>query len=414
MTSESLKKLLSVTKEDLLAGLRAVGLQRGDTVYVASSLVGLGRMADPVGDTLWALRQAVGEEGTLVMPAFNFSFCEGQPFDREQTPSNVGMLTEAFRKLPGTLRTWSPPYHTVTAAGPRAEEISRIEALTSFGTDSVFQYLHDIGAKHLLIGVGYQDGVAHFHWLEERVGVPYRFWKKFEGDVILNGERRHRVFFMYARRQDIPTRLDADPLGLEFERAGHVRVAEVGLCRLRAFDLRDFRAVLEPRLAADPQALLVPEDRRPADKPASPVRRVDHIAVVSRYAGKIRDFLGALPYVMNYEGVVPEIGVNCQYYDGLNVTIEFVDPVREGSRVDRHLLRNPTAPLHHIAFEVDSLEEGVQYFRERGYEPLDGEIYHGPKPYQRVIFLSPIRTGGLLVELVASDGRDYKTYGGSK
>ena len=41
---------------------------------------------------------------------------------------------------------------------------------------------------------------------------------------------------------------------------------------------------------------------------------------------------------MAYEGLVQEIGVNCQYYDGLNVTIEFVDPVREGSRVDGALI----------------------------------------------------------------------------
>ena len=117
---------------------------------------------------------------------------------------------------------------------------------------------------------------------------------------------------------------------------------------------------------------------------------------------------------MAYEGLVQEIGVNCQYYDGLNVTIEFVDPVREGSRVDKHLQRNPTSPLHHIAFEVDNIAEALQFFKDRGYEPLDGQFYHGPKPYQRVIFLSPVQTGGLLVELVTNDGKEYQAYGGMK
>lgn len=414
MKSEKTRKLLQVTREDLLAGFRQVGIQRGDTVYAASSLIALGLMDNPVESTLWALREAVGPEGTLVMPTFNFSFCKGEVFDREQTPSAVGMLTEAFRKLPETLRTWSPPYHTLAAAGPRAAEICSIESLTSFGRDSVFQYLHDVGAKQLLIGCDYQDGVAHFHWLEELIGVPYRFWKKFEGQVRLNGVQSHRVFFMYARRQDIPTHMDANLLGNEFEQAGYVQKTDVGLCRLRAFDLRDFKLQLEPRLAAEPEALLVTEDRTPQAPVKSPVKRIDHIAIVSRYANRIRGFLSQLPYRMAYEGVVAEIGVNCQYYDGLNVTLEFVDPVREGSRVDNHLKRNPTSPLHHIAFEVDDMDEALKYFKDRGYEPLDGQFYNGPKPYQRVIFISPVQTGGLLVELVVNDGQDFQAYGGRK
>ena len=414
MTNEKTRKLLQVTREDLLAGLRQVGIQGGNTVYVSSSLIALGLMDDPVASALWALREAVGPQGTLVMPTFNFSFCKGEAFDRDLTPSTVGMLTEAFRKQPGTLRTWSPPYHTVAAAGPRATEISSIESLTSFGHDSVFQYLHDIDAKVLLIGCDYQEGVAHFHWLEELVGVPYRFWKKFEGEIRMNGVQHHRVFFMYARRLDIPNRMNVNPLGQEFEQAGYVLKTTVGLCRLRAFDIKDFKLYIEPRLRAEPVSLLVPEDRNLRTPMKSPVIRIDHIAIVSRYAKKIRSFLSNLPYLLAYEGVVSEIGVNCQYYDGLNVTIEFVDPVREGSRIDKHLQRNPNSPLHHIAFEVDNFPEALQFFKDRGYEPLDGQFYHGPKPYQRVVFLSPVQTGGLLVELVTNDGQEYQAYGGRK
>src|SRR5689334_24902481 len=111
---------LKVTPEALREGLRAVGLERGQTVYVASSLAALGLMANPVEETLSALRAVLGPEGTLVMPAFNFDFCNGLAFDRERSPSRTGILSEAFRQLPGTRRTWAPPYHSVAAAGPRA------------------------------------------------------------------------------------------------------------------------------------------------------------------------------------------------------------------------------------------------------------------------------------------------------
>jgi len=403
---------LQVSREQFLAGLRSVGIVPGDLVYVASSLAGLGLMPDPVGDTLWALREAVGPAGTLVMPTFNFSFCEGAAFDRESTPSTCGVLTEAFRQQPGVVRTWAPPYHTVAVEGARASELGQIEALTSFGADSVFHALYNLGAKQLLIGAGYQEGVAHFHWLEERCQVPYRYWKKFEGEVVLNGQARHRAFFMFVRH--LQYRNDANPLGLEFEQAGYVRTADVGVCRLRAFSLTDFRAFMEPRFIANPHLTVSASQPAPARIRSSPVKRIDHLAIVSRYARKIRKFLQQIDYRLAYEGLVAELGVNCQYFTGPDVTLEFVDPVRDGSRVEHHLDQNPTAPLHHIAFEVDSLEAGVAYFKEKGYVPLDGQIYLGPKPYQRVIFLNPIQTGGLLVELVAEDGRSQVAYGGAQ
>lgn len=403
-----------LTREALLQGLQSLGIAPGDVVYVASSMMALGQLQNPVEDTLWALRECVGPEGTLVMPAFNFSFCRGEAFDVAETPSDCGVLTEAFRRLPDARRSSSPPFHSVTAIGPLAEEICGRESITSFGSDSVFQYLVDIDAKHLLIGCGYHEGVAHFHWLEERHEVPYRYWKKFEGDLYAYGKATRRAYFMFVRRLEERATLNADPLGMAFEQTGLVSTHQVGLSRLRAFRLRDFAAFGDPIFRDNPHAILETPPAPETLAAKSPILRLDHIAIVSRYSKKIRRLMGHLGYRLTYEGIVPQIGVNCQYYEGplSGVEIEFVDPIREGSRVDNHFQRHSDSPLHHLAFEVTSLEEGLRFFESRGYVPLDGNIYLGPKPYQRVIFLSPLQTGGLLVELVASDGQTHEAYGG--
>lgn len=403
---------LKVTPDALRDGLRAVGLQAGDTVYVAASLAALGLMDNPVEAALGALREVVGPGGTLVMPAFNFDFCHGLPFDCERSPARTGVLSEAFRNQAGTRRSWAPPFHSVTAAGPRAEELTSPEALTSFGRDSVFQRLHDLGAKQLLIGCGFHEGVVHVHWLEELLQVPYRHWKRFEGEIIRAGRAETRTFFMYARGERPKVTLDAGPLGEEFAMSGAVRAATVGLCRLQAFDLRAFAEYAQPRFRANPLLLVAGADRHRFSDPPSPVRRVDHIGIVSRYADRIRDFLGTINLRLEAEGVVAELGVNCQYLGGLDVTIEMVDPVTTDSRVAGHAERYPGCPLHHIAFEVDDLDAALPYFQARGYEPLDGRRHLGPRPYQRVLFLSPVQTGGLLVELVAADGRKARSYGG--
>lgn len=399
---------LRISKEDFLRGLKEAGLKRGEVVYVASSMAALGFMEDPTGDVLWALREAVGPEGTLVMPTFNFAFSNGEPFDLEETPSRSGVLTEAFRQLPDAVRSWEPPVHTVTAVGPRAQEITERAALTSFGKDSVFQYLHDIGAKQLLIGCGYHEGAVHYHWLEELHEVPYRYWKKFEGDVLLHGVSQRRVFFMYVRRPGVT--LNADPVGQAFEATGLVRKATVGLCTLRTFHLPDFCDFMSNRLTEDPHCLVASGRPVPPAPSPSPVKRIHHIAVVSRYSDHIVRFFETIGCRLASEGIVQELGVNCRYFDGLDVRIEFVDPIQEDSRVDAHRKQHATAPLHHIAFEVDDMEEALTFFEGRGYVRMDEKHFFGPEPYERVLFLSPLQTGGLLVELVASDGVNFDEY----
>jgi aminoglycoside 3-N-acetyltransferase len=249
------------TRASILTALQAVGVKPGDTLYVASSVEGLGMMADPLGETLGALFDAVGNEGTLVMPTFNFSFCEGAPFDLGQTPSTCGQLSEAFRLLPGVLRSCSPPYHSIAAWGKYAQALTEKCSTTSFGPCSVFQRLHDLDARHLLLGVGFNAGVAQVHWLEETVGVPYRDWKAVEGEVLAGGFSTRRRFLMYACRDDVSVELDANPLGDELRSTSCLQSTMVGSCEIQSFLLRDFARIATPKLHEDPLLLLTAESR---------------------------------------------------------------------------------------------------------------------------------------------------------
>ncbi len=115
-----------------------IGIQPGDIVYVASFLAILGNRKNLAEETINALLDAVGPDGTIVMPAFNFGFCHGETFDRETTESTSGVLTEVFRKRPEAKRTIHPPYHSLAVIGKCVEEISNIRSSTSFGKESVF------------------------------------------------------------------------------------------------------------------------------------------------------------------------------------------------------------------------------------------------------------------------------------
>lgn len=63
----------NVTKNDLLAALRALGVRPGDVLEVHSSLSSFGHVEGGAETVIAALKEAVTEEGTLFMPALRLS-----------------------------------------------------------------------------------------------------------------------------------------------------------------------------------------------------------------------------------------------------------------------------------------------------------------------------------------------------
>ena len=102
---------------------KRIGLQRGDVIIVHNSLLSFGIPSDigltELSSKIYScFRNIIGDEGTLVVPTFNFDFCKGITFDRQNTPSKLmGVFSEYIRTLPDSMR--SPhPMQSVSAIGP--------------------------------------------------------------------------------------------------------------------------------------------------------------------------------------------------------------------------------------------------------------------------------------------------------
>lgn len=164
----------------LVADLRALGIEPAMTVVVHSSLSAVGWVEGGAATVVRAVTKAVGEEGTVAMPAATSSLYDpadlpGPPmteseleaerratpcFDRLRTPTDLGAIPEAFRTWPGTLRS-DHPIESVCARGPLAEEITRSHPMAfSEGPRSPFGRLWENGASILLLGVGFNRCTA--------------------------------------------------------------------------------------------------------------------------------------------------------------------------------------------------------------------------------------------------------------
>lgn len=163
---------------DMLSDLLELGVRPGGRLLVHASYKSLGHTAggpDRVLDTLLA---AVGEEGTLLMPALSYEnvTVEYPFFDARQTRSCVGLLPERFRQRPGVYRSIHPT-HSVSAFGRDAEKMTRDhrQDITPVGPNSPFQKLRDMDGQILFIGCGLRPNTS-MHGVEERVEPPYLFY----------------------------------------------------------------------------------------------------------------------------------------------------------------------------------------------------------------------------------------------
>lgn len=187
---------------DFAKALKMAGIREGDTICVQSQLYSLGksllRKEDFLKMIIYVLQYVIGLHGTLLMPAFSYSFCKGEDYNILQSPSDVGVLTEYFRKIPGVYRT-SHPIFSFSVWGRRAKEFLALP-VSSFDQNSV--YGHMIKGNDKLIFLGAPVGYTFYYIAEESVQVSHRFYKNFSGNVVSNGDTYMQTVPYYVRRLD--------------------------------------------------------------------------------------------------------------------------------------------------------------------------------------------------------------------
>ncbi len=170
-----IKRFRSYESEALVATLRGLGVAPGDAVMVHAAYSGAnGFLGSPL-QFLAALRAAVGEQGTLLMPTSPYGgmtidyLRSGEVFDVRRSPSRMGILSELLRRQRGALRSLNPA-HPVAAAGPRAAWFvaGHESCLFSCGPGSPFEKLVEADAKALFVDCGLLY-LMFFHYLEHKV-----------------------------------------------------------------------------------------------------------------------------------------------------------------------------------------------------------------------------------------------------
>ncbi|MGG1880009.1 AAC(3) family N-acetyltransferase [Paenibacillus cisolokensis] len=178
-----------ITMNDMVRDLKVLGVTEGMTLLVHSSLKSIGGWI-PGGPeaAILALEEAIGREGTLVMPTQSSNLTdpatwrnppaaeawwqlirdEMPPYDPDLTvTTGMGVIAETFRKQAGVVRS-SHPQLSFAARGPLAKQLMCPHELDfGLGDPSPLARLYETGAYVLHLGTGHATNTS-FHLAEYR------------------------------------------------------------------------------------------------------------------------------------------------------------------------------------------------------------------------------------------------------
>ena len=146
-----------MTRNEIEAGLKALGLKGGDHLLLHSSLSSLGHVEGGADAVIDAFLAVLGESGTLVVPTFG----------------HLGIITDLLRERPNAVSSIHPKA-SVAAIGNRAEEICRDhwKAEMAHTEDTPYTRLANLGGYVCLLGVD-QDRSTTLHTVESLLRLPY-------------------------------------------------------------------------------------------------------------------------------------------------------------------------------------------------------------------------------------------------
>lgn len=134
-------------------------IKKGDVVFIHSSIDKLNITFNPA-KVLEKLLNAVGDEGTLLFPAWHFNYRAEEylkrdlVFDVRKSPSALGLLSELARRHPRAIRSMHPT-SSIVAIGRLAEQLTNThhQSVYPCGESSPFYKMMEFNAKIVGLGV---------------------------------------------------------------------------------------------------------------------------------------------------------------------------------------------------------------------------------------------------------------------
>lgn len=223
-----------------------MGIKKGDIVFISSDakLMLFDALSHhkslDLNQFIEGLIDAVGEDGTIIFPTYNWGFCRGETFNYYDTPCETGVLGKVALKRNDFKRTKHPIY-SFAVYGKYQKKLCDMNNTDSFGMDSPFGFFYEKNVDNYIIDVSLNRSFTFSIFAEQHSNaVPYRYLKNFTADYIdEDGKTEKRTYSMFVRDLDMDVVNDIDPIQQDFVKMGAERDFIINSSTIKHIKLRD-------------------------------------------------------------------------------------------------------------------------------------------------------------------------------
>lgn len=247
---------MTLSFDELVQNFKELGVSKGDVLLVHSSYNSFGGVAGGPQTVINALLEVLSETGTLIVPTFNYDFCDGKSFDVLKTPSKMGIITEIVRKDPQSRRTQDPVF-SFSIIGKYRDYLSNLKYSHSFGPNSVFAKLRELDAKIMIIGLLYNPSMTFFHHVEETQGCDYRYFKEFQGNITdYENQTKQSKIVLYVRNIEKGITNSLDKMGFIMESENIIKKKRIGESNVKLMKANDVFERTSKEMIHNPHILI--------------------------------------------------------------------------------------------------------------------------------------------------------------
>ena len=196
---------IQYTWGNVISYVRELGIGLGDIIIVHSDMKNLEKFKIPPNEIIDELIQLVGENGTVVMPAFPYYRENGngrlkfdeydeevKEYDPQSTYAWTGMLPNVMCTYGNAVRSQFPK-DSLVAIGAHANQMMEhnIEGMYPHGSKSSWEYCAEHNAKILWLGVSAAESFSAAHLAEDYLGdnFPIKGWYTTQRFRIKHGDQ---------------------------------------------------------------------------------------------------------------------------------------------------------------------------------------------------------------------------------
>lgn len=182
-------------------------------IFVTSDLKRIGLQSRANKQTIDAMAfldnlQKVVCKGTIIVPTYTDYLKNGDTFDYLKSQPSTGALSKRVLKRKDFTRT-TDPLHSVCVWGKYANEILQLKDESTFGKNSIFDFLWQKNALFLFFDVSIQQSFTFIHHVEEQIDVPYRRYKNWKIWIKMDGTESLQPVKFHTRKPGVISNVEA-------------------------------------------------------------------------------------------------------------------------------------------------------------------------------------------------------------